>query len=234
MGGGPGIRALWRFTTEKRKTEQVALRPRRLPGLRDGSKALYRPAQFAGPSSPPTTSSPAATPASRSTLGNMIANIDPRAEWKQMFHETWRIERDFLYDPNTHGLSIPKIEARNIAPTSTASPAASEFSYLTKEMTGEISIGHMFIGGPVPPRGCPTTGLLGADYTVENDRYKIAKILGGQNWTPGLASPLTLPGVYVMRANTSRRQRPRTARRRQPLLSSSTAPPASRPSSTSA
>jgi tricorn protease len=43
----------------------------------------------------------------------------------------------------------------------------------------------------------PKTGLLGADYKVENGRYRIAKILGGQNWTPGLASPLTLPGVYV-------------------------------------
>ena len=43
----------------------------------------------------------------------------------------------------------------------------------------------------------PKAGLLGADYKIENDRYRIAKILGGQNWTPGLASPLTMPGVYV-------------------------------------
>jgi tricorn protease len=49
----------------------------------------------------------------------------------------------------------------------------------------------------LPPRQLAQTGLLGADYTVENNRYRIAKILGGQNWTPGLASPLTLPGVYV-------------------------------------
>ena len=47
------------------------------------------------------------------------------------------------------------------------------------------------------PDNAPKTGLLGADYKVENGRYRIAKILGGQNWTPGLASPLTLPGVYV-------------------------------------
>src|ERR1700679_994202 len=64
-------------------------------------------------------------------------------------------------------------------------------------MLGEITIGHMFLGGPDSPDHGPKTGLLGADYTVEHDRYRIVKILGGQNWTPGLASPLTLPGVYV-------------------------------------
>ena len=55
----------------------------------------------------------------------------------------------------------------------------------------------MFVGGPRPHDTAPKTGLLGADYKIENGRYRIVKILGGQNWTPGLASPLTLPGVYV-------------------------------------
>jgi len=64
-------------------------------------------------------------------------------------------------------------------------------------MLGEITIGHMFLGGPHPPDIGPKTGLLGADYTAENGRYRIAKILGGENWPPGLASPLTLPGVSV-------------------------------------
>jgi tricorn protease len=64
-------------------------------------------------------------------------------------------------------------------------------------MLGEITIGHMFVGGPHIPDNAPKAGLLGADFKVENGRYRIAKILGGQNWTPGLASPLTLPGVYV-------------------------------------
>jgi tricorn protease len=129
-------------------------------------------------------------------LGQMQTTVDPRAEWKQMYHETWRIERDFLYDPNTHGLSIPKIEAR-YKPYLDNMAARSEYTYLSTEMLGEITIGHMFVGGPDHHDNEPKTGLLGADYTIDHDRYKIAKILGGQNWTPGLASPLTLPGVYV-------------------------------------
>ncbi|MGA2171114.1 MAG: PDZ domain-containing protein [Terracidiphilus sp.] len=73
----------------------------------------------------------------------------------------------------------------------------SELTYLSTEMLGEITIGHMFVEGPHQPDKGPKGGLLGADYTTENGRYRIAKILGGQNWTPGLASPLTLPGVSV-------------------------------------
>src|ERR1035438_1229144 len=64
-------------------------------------------------------------------------------------------------------------------------------------MLGEVTIGHMFVGGPFQPYHGAKAGLLGADYKVENGRYRIAKILGGQNWTPGLASPLTMPGVYA-------------------------------------
>jgi tricorn protease len=129
-------------------------------------------------------------------LGGMETVIDPRAEWRQMYHETWRIQRDFLYDPHTHGLNIAKIEAK-YKPYLDALASRSEFSYLSTEMLGEITIGHMFIRAPRPPEHVAKTGLLGADYKTENGRYRIAKILGGQNWTPGLASPLTLPGVSV-------------------------------------
>jgi tricorn protease len=113
-----------------------------------------------------------------------------------MFYETWRIERDFLYDPHTHGLSIPKIEAR-YKPYIDGLASRTEFTYLCTEMLGEITIGHMFVSGPRTPSNGPKTGLLGADYTTDSGRYRIARILGGQNWAPGLASPLTLPGVYV-------------------------------------
>jgi tricorn protease len=193
---GSGIRAVWRFTLEKRKTEQVLSDIDGFLVSADASKALI---------SQHNALSIAATddlkPGDGGTgkpinLSNMRANIDPRAEWKQIFHETWRIERDFFYDPGTHGLSIPKIEAR-YSPYLDGLASRSEFSYLSTEMLGEITIGHMFLGGPYHPDNSPQTGLLGADYTVENNRYRIAKILGGQNWTPGLASPLTLPGVYV-------------------------------------
>ena len=193
--GGPNIRALWRFTTDKRKTEQVASDLGGFVVSADQSKALI--SQHNALSIIATDDlKPSGDTGKPVNLGNMHATIDLRAEWRQIFHETWRIQRDFLYDPNTHGLDIAKVEAK-YRPYLDGLASRDEFSYLTKEMTGEISIGHMFISGPYHHDDSPTTGLLGADYTVKDGRYRISKILGGQNWTPGLASPLTLPGVYV-------------------------------------
>ena len=194
---GSGIRALWRFTLEKRKTEQVLSGIDLFTVSSDGSKALV--GQHGGLSIVATDDLKPGDGGSGKplNLGAMVATIDPRAEWKQMYHETWRIQRDFLYDPHTHGLSIPKAEAK-YKPYLDHLSSRSDFTYLSVEMLSEVTIGHMFINeGPGPHDNAPRAGLLGADYVIENGRYKFAKILGGQNWTPGLASPLTLPGVYV-------------------------------------
>ena len=195
-GEAPGIRAVWRFTLEKRKPEEVLSDLDTFIVSADGSKVLYgRKGGFTiAPSDDLKPGSD--NPGKPLNLGGMETTIDPRAEWRQIYHETWRIERDFLYDPNTHGLSIPKVEAK-YKPYLEGLASRSEFTYLSTEMLGEITIGHMFVGSPRPQDTEPKGGLLGADYTVENGRYRIAKILGGQNWTPGLASPLTMPGVYV-------------------------------------
>ena len=65
-------------------------------------------------------------------------------------------------------------------------------------MLGHTVLGHTFIGGgdlPEPPR--TTGGLLGADYRIENNRYRFARIYNGENWNPQLRAPLTQPGVNV-------------------------------------
>jgi len=195
-GGGPGIRAVWRFTLEKRKPEQVLSDLDAFTISADASKALL--AQHNSLSILATDDmKPGDSGTGKSlNLSSMTATVDPRAEWRQMFTESWRLQRDFLYDPNTHGLSIPKVKAR-YSPYLDGLASRSEFTYLSAEMLSEVTIGHMFINGPHVNDNAPKTGLLGADYSVDQDRYRIAKILGGQNWTPGLASPLTLPGVSV-------------------------------------
>jgi tricorn protease len=193
---GPGIRAIWRFTLEKRQPEAVLSNLDAFIVSADGSKVLYGRHGGWTIASADDLKPENDSPGKSLNLGGMETTIDPRAEWRQIFYETWRFERDFLYDPNTQGLSIPKIEAK-YKPYLAGLASRSEFTYLSNEMLGEITIGHMFVSGPHHSDNAPRTGLLGADYKIENGRYRIAKILGGQNWTPGLASPLTLPGVYV-------------------------------------
>jgi tricorn protease len=196
--GASGIRSLWRFTVDKRDTEELLRNLDNFTLSANGEKALYarHDAWFIVPTGDLKPGSPDAPQGKPLNTGGMQAEIDPRAEWKQMYHETWRIERDFLYDPKTHGLSIPKIEAK-YQPYLDGLGSRSEFTYLCEEMLGEISIGHMFIGGPHTPDKSPRVGLLGADYKVADDRYKFAKIYNGLNWEPSLTAPLTLPGINI-------------------------------------
>ena len=74
----------------------------------------------------------------------------------------------------------------------------SELTYLFQEALGEITVGHMFVGGGETPEPKKVKGgLLGADYAQENGRYRITKVYDGENWNPGLQAPLTQPGVNV-------------------------------------
>ncbi len=191
---------LWRFTTKERKTEQVSGPLGEVSMSADGSRVLLGGHGHWSIAKVDDLKPGTGMPGKALNLGQMRMTIDPRAEWRQMFYETWRIERDFLYDPHTHGLSIAKAEAM-YSPYLAGLASRSEFTYLCTEMLGQINIGHMFIRGPRLPDATPKTGLLGADYTVANGRYRIARILGGENWTPGLASPLTVPGVSVQQGD---------------------------------
>jgi tricorn protease len=197
-GGGAPIRSLWRFTTEKRKTEEILNNLTGFDISANGEKLFYMrgDAWFVAPIAELKDGSPDAPQGKPVNNGGMFATIDPRAEWKQEYRETWHIERDFFYDPHLHGLDLKKIEAK-YEPYLDGLTSREEFSYLSTEMLGEIQVGHMFISGPYKPDNSPKPGLLGADYVVENDRYKFSKIYNGQNWTPSLTAPLTLPGINI-------------------------------------
>ena len=65
-------------------------------------------------------------------------------------------------------------------------------------MLGELSVGHLFLGGgDAPETKKVEIGMLGADYRVENGRYRFSRVIPGQNWNPELKAPLTQPGVNI-------------------------------------
>ena len=187
-----------KFDLSTRKTEPYLSGVTQLYFSANGEKALFR--QGPPPAGPWFIVATAAAPKPGEgalNLGAMEVYVDPRAEWNQMYHEVWRIERDFLYDPNHHGLNIPATEKKY----STYLPGVGgrgDLNYLFVEMLGEVTIGHMFVGGgDVPKAPQVRGGLLGADYKVENGRYRFARIYNGENWNPDLRAPLTQPGVDV-------------------------------------
>ena len=160
----------------------------------DGEKVLYQASHqwfVAGSDAPPKPGDGAVA------LGGLEVWVDPRAEWKQMYHEVWRIERDFLYDPHAHGLDLAQAE-RVYAPLVDGAGSRGDLDRLFVEMLGNLVLGHVFIDSPSLPREAPVpVGMLGADYTVDHDRYRFAHIYHGENWNPHLMAPLTQPGVIV-------------------------------------
>jgi tricorn protease len=128
---------------------------------------------------------------------NIEIKVNPRQEWRQMYNEAWRIQRDFFYDPNLHGLDI-EAAIKKYTPYVDSVASRQDLNYLFADMMGEVTVGHLSVfGGDQPRADRISTGLLGADYTIENGRYRFMRIYDGENWNPQLQAPLTQPGVMV-------------------------------------
>ena len=129
----------------------------------------------------------------------MEMKLDRQAEWTQIYNECWRQMRDFLYDPNLHGVDWEGVR-KKYAPLVSYVNHRNDLTYIIGEMIGELNIGHAYVGGGDRPQVSKISmGLLGA--TVERDAvskyYRITKILKGQNWEKKSRSPLTEVGVNV-------------------------------------
>ena len=186
---------LHKFDLEKRKLDKVADKINAFEISANGEKMLYRQEQnwFIASSSLPVKPGEG-----KLKMDEMEVFVDPREEWKQMYRETWRIERDFFYDPNHHGLDLAAT-AKKYEPFVDALMHRADLNYLFQEMLGELSVGHLYVGGgDVPDPRRVSGGLLGADYKIENGRYRFSKVYNGENWNPQLRAPLTQPGVNVV------------------------------------
>ena len=130
------------------------------------------------------------------SLSGMQVRINPQEEWASMFHEIWRNEPMLFYASNLHGID-PEVMRRRYEPFLANIMSRDDLNYLFTDMLGEISIGHMWaaggdsqVGGSFVPGG-----LLGADFSFENGRYRIVRVFNGEKWNPGLYAPLAQPGV---------------------------------------
>src|SRR5690606_2184347 len=130
-------------------------------------------------------------------VANLRMRVDPRAEFRQMFNEGWRFQRDYLYVENMHGADYVQTKAL-YEPMVEHVAHRSDLTYLLDWMGGEVAIGHSFVrGGDMPDVDNVPVGLLGADLQIANGRYRIARIYTGESWNPGLRGPLAAPGIQV-------------------------------------
>ncbi len=130
-------------------------------------------------------------------VDEMDMMIDHKAEWKQIFDESWRITRDNFYVENMHGADwdhihdkygqmLPYVNHRD------------DLTYLIGEMLGELNVGHAYItSGESPQIPRIKTGLLGAQYSRDSGTgtFRIEKIFRGADWDESLRCPLRAPGV---------------------------------------
>lgn len=142
-------------------------------------------------------------------VNDIQVKVDPVAEWAEIFDEAWRVNRDYFYDPNMHGVDWMAVKKKYSAFLPDLS-CRDDLNLVMQWMGSELSIGHHFIlNGGDHPYALKTIngGLLGADYEIGNGRYRLKKIYGGLNWNPKLRSPLTEPGVnarvgdYILSVN---------------------------------
>jgi tricorn protease len=190
-----------KFDLSKRKVDKLMDEVNDFTVSFDGEKILYRKGDSwstasvdDGPASGGAPPKPGFGPLK---LDGWEVYVEPRAMWKQIYNETWRIERDFFYDPHYHGLDLDKAK-KKYAPYLDGIASREELTYLFQECLGEMTVGHMFVGGGEAPEPKKLKGgLLGADYSLENGRYRVAKVYNGENWNPGNEAPLTQPGVNV-------------------------------------
>jgi len=204
--GAPGA-TVHRYDLKARRSDVVASGVGFFEIARNGEKYFYSQGGrwFIASLQPmPPVGAPAGPPPAPSASGpNALATdaiqvrVNPVDEWRQMYREAWRLEREFFYDPNAHGYDLAAAE-KKYAPYLEHIVSRRDLNYLFAEMLGGIEVGHLGVGGgDLPEVKRVPAGLLGADYKVENGCYRFARIYNGENWNPQLRAPLTQPGINV-------------------------------------
>jgi tricorn protease len=213
---GPGTFTAQRFELKTRRTDRLVENILAFRVSASGEKLLYRNASAPQPGGGPAPQvwviaplPPAPTPgapvsagplpqAKTLNLAAMDVRIEPAVEWKELYHEAFRLERDFFYEPNFHGLDLAATE-KKFAAYLPGVASRDDLNYIFRETMGELTVGHLFVrgGDDGPEMKRIPVGLLGADYKIENGRYRFVRIYDGENWNPQLHAPLTQPGVNV-------------------------------------
>jgi tricorn protease len=133
-------------------------------------------------------------------VDEMVARVDPRAEWQQIFRDAWRLERDFFYDPGMHGTDWEDMSERygQIVPYVAH---RSDLDYLLGELIGELNSSHSYVRGTGdnPEVASVRTGLLGCDFVLDTrtNRYRLQNILVERDWNRDQRTPLHSPGNEV-------------------------------------
>lgn len=191
-GDAPGL-TVHKFSLSERKADVFVRGAAAVSVSKDGEKMLFRAGQqwrVVGTARPPDASGGNVTVALR-------MQVDRSQEWRQIFDEAWRYERDFFYDPGMHGADWDAVR-RRYQPLVEHVRHRDDLNYILDQVNGEMAVGHSFVGGgDYPAVDTVRVGLLGADLEAGEGRWRISRIYTFESWNPGLSAPLDRPGMRV-------------------------------------
>lgn len=135
----------------------------------------------------------------------MTVMIEPRKEWRQILREAWRLERDFFYDPNMHGVDWDGVWTQ-YEPLLADCVSRADLGFIIREMIAELNVGHAYYrSNDVPPGPSGEAGSLGCRFESDGDAFKIAELFQGADWDVDARNPLVDAGVksgqYVVAIN---------------------------------
>ena len=130
-------------------------------------------------------------------INEMEMMVDPVAEWKELFNDAWRMERDYFYDPNMHGVNWNTVKTRYEKMLEGAI-TREEVDFVIGEMIGELNASHTYHGGgDVEKQENKSVGYLGVDWEAAGNFYKIKNIIRGASWDAATRSSLDQPGTDI-------------------------------------
>jgi tricorn protease len=138
----------------------------------------------------------------------MELTVQPAAEWRQIFQDAWRMERDFFYDPGLHGVDWAKMRERYARLIDQCSTRG-DVNYVLGELIGELNASHTYrSGGDLDPSPGRSVGYLGCDYALEQGAWRIKRIPEVAAWEYTIRSPLRAPASGRRRRLAPRREWP--------------------------
>ena len=127
-------------------------------------------------------------------LSGVRVFVDPAEEWAQIFDEAWRMEKEYFYASNLHGLDWEAVYHK-YQPLLRHAGRREDVNALVVEMIAELQAGHNRMGGgDVYNDDAVEVGLLGANLEIDDGRYRITRIYTGESWNPFIEAPLAQPG----------------------------------------
>jgi len=190
-GETPGV---YMYDIEKREEKKVMANVNAYEISRDGKSLLVRQGNSLGIVKP----APDQKIDKALNTSNLQMLLDPKAEWNELFTDTWRSYRDFFYDPAMQQVNWNEVRTQYSA---LMESAITRWDVMTiqQEMISELSAGHTYVspGGDIEIPSSKGHGFLGIDWELSNGAYRIKRIVKPAAWDNEVRSPFDVTGINV-------------------------------------